>query len=141
MNHYSGNIKPGKDIVFVFGSNPEGRHGADAARTARLFFGAVHGQGEGLQGHSYALPTKDLRIQGDCTISQKDITNNIRKLYECARQNPDKKFMVAYRNTYNCTINGYTGIEMIRMFIDAGPIPANVYVSEEWINTGMFDNI
>ena len=43
--------------VFVFGSNLQGMHGGGAARTARLKFGAVMGQGVGLQGQSYAIPT------------------------------------------------------------------------------------
>lgn len=142
MHHYSGNITYREDTVFVFGSNPEGRHGAGAAKTARLYFGAKYGQGEGLQGNSYAIPTKDLRVKdnnGYRSISSKDITMSIRKMYETARQHPEKRFMVAYRNTYTRSLNGYTGIEMIRMFLDAGPIPENVWVSEEWYNTGMFN--
>ena len=47
------------NYVFVFGSNPEGRHGAGAARTA-LQFGAKYGVGRGLQGQTYALVTKNL---------------------------------------------------------------------------------
>lgn len=43
--------------VFVFGSNLAGHHGGGAARSARLRFGAVMGQGVGLQGQSYAIPT------------------------------------------------------------------------------------
>ena len=64
MNYYSGYINELKENeVFVFGSNPEGRHGAGAAKVAREQFGAVYGQGEGLQGNAYALPTKDLRVK------------------------------------------------------------------------------
>lgn len=142
MNHYTGNITPADDTIFVFGSNPEGRHGAGAAKVARLTFGAVYGCGEGLKGHSYAIPTKDLRVRinnGFRSISSKEITESIKKMYSVARQHPDKRFMIAYRNTYNRSLNGYTGIEMIRMFIDAGPIPDNIWVSEEWYNTGMFN--
>lgn len=43
--------------VFVFGSNLAGRHNGGAARTARKKFGAIQGQGVGLQGQSYAIPT------------------------------------------------------------------------------------
>lgn len=43
--------------IFVFGSNLAGMHGAGAARTARKRFGAKMGQGVGLQGQSYAIPT------------------------------------------------------------------------------------
>lgn len=141
MRYYTGNITPDKGTIFVFGSNPEGRHGAGAAKIARQQFGAVYGQGEGLQGHAYALPTKDLRIRenhGFRSISSEDITQNIRRLYECARMHPELSFKIAYRNTYARSLNGYTGIEMIRMFLDAGPVPENVVVSKEWYDTGMF---
>lgn len=140
LKFYQGEITPGEDIVFVFGSNPEGRHGAGAAKVAREQFGAIYGQGEGLQGNAYALPTKDLRVQGNayCSISKDNITKNIQKMYACAILHPDLKFMVAYRNTYQKSLNGYTGIQMMRMFINAAgsirEVPSNVYFSEEWFN-------
>ncbi len=43
--------------IFVFGSNLAGHHVGGAARTALNKFGAVYGQGVGLQGQSYAIPT------------------------------------------------------------------------------------
>jgi hypothetical protein len=43
--------------IFVFGSNLQGSHGGGSARTAYKYFGAVMGQGVGLQGQSYAIPT------------------------------------------------------------------------------------
>lgn len=43
--------------IFVFGSNLQGIHGGGAARIARECFGAIMGQGVGLQGQSYAIPT------------------------------------------------------------------------------------
>ena len=46
-----------KDDIFVFGSNLDGMHFGGAARTAVLKFGAELGQGEGIQGQSYAIPT------------------------------------------------------------------------------------
>ena len=141
MRYYTGNITPSDKTVFVFGSNPEGRHGAGAARTALQHFGAVYGQGEGLQGHAYAIPTKDLRIRGTRTINRDTIREGIRRMYACARDHPELEFHIAYRNTYSKSLNGYTGIEIIRLFIDAGPIPDNVYVSEEWYRTGMFGNL
>jgi hypothetical protein len=43
--------------IFVFGSNLEGMHGGGAARAAYNKFGAIWGQGVGLQGQSYGIPT------------------------------------------------------------------------------------
>lgn len=48
-------LKPNE--VFVFGSNLQGMHAGGAARIACEKFGAVWGQGVGMQGHSYAIPT------------------------------------------------------------------------------------
>ena len=135
MKHYTGNITPGPNTIFVFGSNPEGRDGAGAAKIAREKFSAIYRQGEGLQGHAYALPTKDLRIKinhGYRSISKEQITENIKKLYQCAIAHPNLDFKVAYRNIENPSLNGYTGIEMIKMFDDAGPIPENIWFSQEW---------
>ena len=76
MKFYKGDIEPSENTIFVFGSNPEGRHGAGAAKTAIEKFGAIYGQGEGLQGNSYAIPTKDLRVKennGYRSISEKEI--------------------------------------------------------------------
>lgn len=142
MKHYTGNITPEPDTIFVFGSNPEGIHGAGAALVALRHFGAIYGIGAGLQGQAYALPTKDLRVKknyGLRSISPKQITDNIRTMYDCARKNPDKNFKIAFRNTDEVTLNGYSGWEMMDMFLAAGPIPENVWVSEEWFNTGKFD--
>lgn len=49
--------KLGRDDIFVFGSNLEGHHDGGAARVALERFGAIYGQGVGIQGHSYAIPT------------------------------------------------------------------------------------
>ena len=142
VSSYTGNITPDANTIFVFGSNPEGRHGTGAAKVAREKFGAIYGQGEGLQGNAYALPTKDLRVtenKGLRSISESQIIENIKKLYETARQNPDKQFKIAYRNTDKISLNGYTGLEMIDMFIKAGPIPSNIVFSKEWVDTGKFN--
>ena len=48
-------LKPGE--IFVFGSNLAGCHAGGAARFALEHFGAIWGQGVGLQGESYAIPT------------------------------------------------------------------------------------
>lgn len=136
---YIGNITPDANTIFVFGSNTEGRHGAGAAKVAREKFGAIYGQGQGLQGNAYALPTKNLRVKenrGLRSISKEDIVESIKKLYETAQQYPVKMFTIAYRNTHSTSLNGYTGLEMIDMFLEAGPIPDNIIFSQEWINTG-----
>lgn len=49
----------GENEIFVFGSNANGYHRGGAAAFAMREFGAVWGQGEGLQGKSYAIPTME----------------------------------------------------------------------------------
>lgn len=49
-------------MIFVFGSNLAGRHGKGAALDAVRYHGAIRGIGVGLQGMSYAIPTKDCLI-------------------------------------------------------------------------------
>lgn len=146
VKHYKGNITPEPNTIFVFGSNPEGIHGAGSAKVATLYFGAIYGRGEGLQGSSYALPTTILNygsfgwVPYPRKMSLEEITEHIKKMYECARENPDKNFKVAYRNQPNeKTLCGYYGNELQKCFIDAGPIPDNVWFSEEWFNTGIFN--
>ena len=136
MNTYKGNITPAEDTIFVFGSNPEGRHGAGSARVARMQFGAIYGQGEGLQGSAYALPTTELRWElrdkySRHSMSEDAIIENIKRMYECARQHPDKKFKVAYRNQpEEVTLCGYAGKELMAMFKKAAGeegYPENIY--------------
>ena len=47
-------LKPNE--IFVFGSNLAGSHGGGAARLAYDRFGAIWGQGVGLQGRAMASP-------------------------------------------------------------------------------------
>lgn len=61
--------------IFVFGSNLRGRHGAGAALDAAVYFGAVEGQGSGLQGRSLAVPTKDRYMK---PLSSTDVRQSIR---------------------------------------------------------------
>ena len=149
---YTGNIVPEENTIFVFGSNPQGIHGAGSAKVAQIYFCAIYGQGEGLQGSSYGLPTTNLNF-GDNRLpackrgmSQEEIIGYIKNMYKCAVEHPDKNFKVAYRNRpYEATICGYTGAEMISMFKTAtedfgGEIPDNVWFSKEWVSTGLFEN-
>ena len=136
LNYYDGDIVPEDDTIFVFGSNPEGRHGAGSAQVAVKQFGAIYGKGEGLQGNSYALPTTELRYNYP-KMTLANITKNIQKLYDCARRHPDKKFKIAYRNKPDeVTLCGYSGKQLQECFKNAGEIPENIWFSKEWIISG-----
>ena len=77
--------------IFVFGSNLAGRHGKGAALHARQNCGAIYGQGEGLQGQSYAIPTKDARLR---TLPLGIIAVHINNFILFARSRPDLEFEV-----------------------------------------------
>ena len=83
------NFQPGKANVFVFGSNEAGRHGAGAALWAMRNAGAKYGQGEGLQGNSYGIPTKDYNM---AVLPLDVVRNYIRRFFVFAKENPELTF-------------------------------------------------
>ncbi len=72
--------------IFVFGSNLAGNHNGGAARTALNKFGAIYGQGIGLQGQSYAIPT----MQGEVDT----IIPYINDFIDFAKKNKDFFFLL-----------------------------------------------
>ncbi|MDL2239983.1 hypothetical protein LJC73_07275, partial [Bacteroidales bacterium OttesenSCG-928-L14] len=73
------------DEIFVFGSNKEGAHNGGAAKQA-LNWGAVYGQGEGIQGKTYAIPTMFDTVD--------EIRPYVNRFIEYAKANPYKRFLV-----------------------------------------------
>lgn len=129
--------------IFVFGSNPEGRHGAGSAKIAKDKFGAQYGVGRGLTGQCWALPTKNLTANyfekstgityqkyGERSISREQIQDNIKDLYDYAEQNTTKIFFIAY-NYNDINLNGYSGDEMFEMF-SFHKIPSNIIFHESF---------
>lgn len=127
--------------ILVFGSNPEGRHGAGVAKLALDKFGAKWGIGRGLYGQSYGLITKNLKPffyeketgieyekAGFRSVSTKQIVENIKELYEFAVTNPELEFHVAYTDSGK-NLNGYTAKEMASMFATY-KIPDNMVFHE-----------
>ena len=128
-------LKPNQ--IFVFGSNTQGRHGAGAAKIAKDKFGAKYGQAEGIQGQSYAIITKDLTKDDKKNPSRtpEQIKEQIHKLYEYAKQHPDKEFLVAYSSTGK-NLNYYSNEAMAEIFASE-KIPSNI-VFEEGFNSLVF---
>lgn len=128
---YSGmiqNLAPNQ--VFVFGSNTQGKHGKGTALTAKNKFGAIYGQAEGPQGQSYAIITKDLTKNTHPSRTPEQIKEQIHNLYEYARENPDKEFLVAYSGK-GTNLNAYSNQEMADMF-SSEPIPNNIVFEQEF---------
>ena len=88
-------LQPGE--IFVFGSNLRGMHGGGAAYAAYRKFGAVMGQGVGLQGQSYAIPT----MQGGVET----IRPYVDEFIAFAKAHPELTFLVT---RIGCGIAGFT---------------------------------
>ena len=91
--------------VFVFGSNLLGCHSGGASAIAMQRFGAVWGQGVGLQGQSYAIPT----MQGGVETIKPYVDDFIRFAFE----HPEKRFLVT---PIGCGIAGFTPEEIAPLF-------------------------
>lgn len=94
--------------IFVFGSNLAGAHAGGAAYIAQRYFGAVHGQGVGLQGQSYAIPT----MQGGVHT----IKPYVDEFILFARQHPEYTFLVT---RIGCGIAGFSEYEIAPLFKEA----------------------
>lgn len=95
--------------IFVFGSNEAGLHGAGAAHVARSF-GAELGVGFGLQGSTFALPTKDWNIQ---PLPLDAIKFYVSRFEACVPLYPDLTFLVT---RVGCGLAGYTPLDIAPMF-------------------------
>ena len=110
------------DEIFVFGSNLEGLHGGGAALLAYERFGAVWGQGTGLQGKSYGIPTMHGGIDAVAPYVDEFIT--------FAREHRELKFLVT---EIGCGIAGFTVQEMAPLFKDAMD-EENIYLPQRFID-------
>lgn len=106
--------------VFVFGSNLAGNHLAGAAKQA-LKWGAVMGQGTGLQGQTYAIPT----MQGP----KETIEPYIKEFIEVAKENKHLNFLVT---RIACGIAGFTDDEIAPYFAEAINIE-NIWLPKSFI--------
>lgn len=109
------------DEVFVFGSNLEGLHGGGAALLAYERFGAVWGQGTGLQGKSYGIPT----MHGGIDV----IAPYVDDFIAFAREHRELKFLVT---EIGCGIAGFTVEEMAPLFRKALD-EENIYLPQRFI--------
>jgi hypothetical protein len=109
--------------VFVFGSNKAGIHGKGAALTARQRFGAIMGAGKGLQGRSYAIPTKDFNIK---KIGLDEIRKYVTEFLSFAKEHKETEFLVT---EIGCGLAGNEPDDIALMFKDHSD---NIIVSERF---------
>lgn len=107
--------------IFVFGSNLAGYHGGGAARIALERFGAIWGQGVGMQGQSYAIPT----MQGGVET----IKPYVDEFIEFAKAHTEYTFLVT---RIACGIAGFRPCEIAPLF--AGTLEVeNVTLPEDFV--------
>lgn len=116
---YINSLSP--DEIFVFGSNLAGYHEGGAARTALNMFGAIYGQGVGLQGQSYAIPT----MQGGVET----IIPYVDEFIDFAKKRPEKFF---YVTRIGCGIAGFRDEEIAPLFKEAINL-SNVCLPESFV--------
>ena len=108
--------------VFVFGSNLQGRHGGGAARFAHEHFGAVWGEGVGLFGQSYAIPT----MQGGVETIQPYVEDFL----QFAQMHAELDFLVT---EIGCGIAGFSPVDIAPLFFRAIEADIrNVYLPESF---------
>ena len=110
----------GENEVFVFGSNLAGAHGGGAALLAYRKFGAIWGQGVGLQGQSYGIPTMHGGVDA--------IKPYVDEFIEFAKTRPDLTFLVT---RVGCGIAGFTNEEISPLFVKAHEVE-NIVLPSGW---------
>lgn len=108
--------------IFVFGSNLAGRHGGGAAYAAYKKFGAVWGQGVGLFGQSYAIPT----MQGGVDT----IRPYVDEFIQFAKARPELTF---YVTRIGCGIAGFRDADIAPLFAAALALP-NVILPRTFVD-------
>ena len=96
-------LQPGE--IFVFGSNLEGQHGGGAALLAYKKWGAIWGQGVGLQGQTYGIPTMHGGVE--------TIAPYVDEFIRFAQEHPELIFLVT---EIGCGIAGFRPEEIAPLF-------------------------
>ena len=108
--------------IFVFGSNLAGSHGGGAARQAYEHFGAVWGQGVGLQGQSYGIPTMHGGVE--------TIKPYVDEFIKFAKEQKD---LIFYVTQIGCGIAGFRVAEIAPLFKNAMQIE-NIILPEKFVD-------
>mgnify|MGYP002624484488 CR=1 FL=1 len=108
--------------IFVFGSNLQGAHGGGAANIAHHRFGAIWGQGVGMQGQCYAIPTMHGGVDA--------IKPYVDEFIKYASEHTEYKFLVT---RIGCGIAGFKDEDMAPLFKDAMPVE-NIILPRSFVN-------
>ena len=123
LYHKDNTIPNSHSIIWVFGSNMKGYHGAGAALIAKQKFGAPDGLFMGQCSRSYAIATEDSNLK---PLQMKAIVPQIEKFVEHTINNPGFNFFVT---RVGCGYAGYTDDQIGPLFAKCG---GNCSLAEQW---------
>lgn len=109
-------------MIFVYGANEGWRHGAGAAKRARLAYGAINGKGP-FSGNSYGIPTKDKNLK---VLSLPAIKQYVDNFIRFAQSNPDEEFYVTKVGTGLSKLND---AQVAPLFLGS---PSNCIFDKDW---------
>lgn len=107
-------LRPGE--IFVFGSNIRGQHAGGAAAAAVRHFGAVWGQGVGLQGQSYAIPTMEGGVDYIKQFVDEFIKRFVVRKSEITEKTDHSKIPFFYVTPIGCGIAGFHPRDIAPLF-------------------------
>lgn len=112
-------------MIFVFGSNLAGRHGAGAAKYALKYHGAKTGVFFGKEGDSFAIPTKDEYLN---TLPLCNIEYFVQQFIKYTINSPTQNYKVT---RIGCGLANLKDEDIAPMFKKATP---NCYFDTKWID-------
>lgn len=131
---YITTLKPNE--IFVFGSNLSGIHGAGAAKCAYSSFGAQMGNPTGIQGQSYAIPTKG--IGAAYSLKLNEIKDYVDLFIKDAIETPHLTYLVT---EIGCNLANFTPAQIAPLFKEAINID-NIHLPFRfWLYLNMLDDI
>lgn len=111
-------------MIFVFGSNLSGIHGAGAACVAVEKYGAILRRGVGRQGNSWAIPTKDFDVRTSLPL------NTIKTYVDLFLKEARADLLNDYQVTQiGCGLAGFQAEQIAPMFKEA---TSNVLFDLQW---------
>jgi len=116
---------PTTRVIFVFGSNTHGIHGAGAAKWARTHYQAEQGVGIGHTGWAYALPTKHTPYE---TIRLNEIELWYTSFLDDIADSPN----LYYLTPVGSGLAGYSLTEIAEATILKHGYPDNVVLAHTW---------
>lgn len=118
-------------MIFVFGSNKSGIHGAGSAKFAHQHYGAEWGIGEGITGGPdtlcYALPTKGKNIT---FIPLSEVKHSVNRFLTVARYWKDAQNAEFKVTQVGCGLGGFTKEQIAPLFEKA---PDNCFFDTAWL--------